>query len=80
VLSGLLQSLSANESAEMKMRKYNGTVMGAVMRGTQIAERLFEIDENCLLRITVTVAHKPPHEVDDAQERALEQEEALSDS
>jgi len=35
-------------------------VMGAVLRNDQIAEKFYEYGDD-LVRVTVTVAHKPPH-------------------
>ena len=38
----------------------NPVVMGAVLKNNQIAEKFYE-HENDLVRVTVTVAEKPPH-------------------
>ena len=38
----------------------NPVVMGAVLKSSQIAEKFYE-HENDLVRVTVTVAPKPPH-------------------
>jgi len=38
----------------------NPVVMGAVLKNNQIAEKFYEY-ENDLVRVTVTVAEKPPH-------------------
>ena len=44
----------------LKPHTRNPVVMGAVMKNNQIAEKFYEY-ENDLVRVTVTVASKPPH-------------------
>ena len=44
----------------LKPQRRNPVVMGAVLKNNQIAEKFYEY-ENDLVRVTVTVAEKPPH-------------------
>ena len=44
----------------LKPHTRNPVVMGAVLKNNQIAEKFYE-HENDLVRVTVTVAPKPPH-------------------
>ena len=44
----------------LKPHTRNPVVMGAVLKNNQIAEKFYEY-ENDLVRVTVTVAEKPPH-------------------
>ena len=44
----------------LKPHTRNPVVMGAVLKNNQIAEKFYEYGNN-LIRVTVTVAPKPPH-------------------
>jgi hypothetical protein len=54
-----LGSTSREPEVGVLWKEYHGP-MGAVLRNDQIAERVYETEDGELVRVTVTVAEKPP--------------------
>lgn len=52
----------------LKPHTRNPVVMGAVLKNNQIAEKFYECGNN-LVRVTVTVAEKPPHVLEEDRRR-----------
>ena len=52
----------------LKPHTRNPVVMGAVLKNNQIAEKFYEYGNN-LVRVTVTVAEKPPHVLEEDRRR-----------